>query len=45
MEKIRLFKPSVGGEELKNIRKVFKDRGLDMVLANIFEKNCEIYWN
>ena len=39
MEKIRLFKPSVGGEELKNIRKVFKASWLGYgALVNTFEK-------
>ena len=40
MEKIRLFKPSVGGEELKTLEKVFKASWLGYgALVNIFEKN------
>ena len=39
MDKIRLFKPSVGKEELNNIKKVFKSSWLGYgVLVNKFEK-------
>ena len=40
MKKIRLFKPSVGKEELKNIQRVFKSAWLGYgPLVKQFEKN------